>query len=80
MDNNFKKMLSDRMGLFIHFGLYSAFAGKYRGEEIAGFGEWIQHRAEIPISEYQAFGKKNFRPKKDFAKDIVKTAKAAGFR
>lgn len=80
MDKNFKKMLSDRMGLFVHFGLYSAFAGKYHGKEIEGFGEWIQHRSQIPIAEYENFGRKNFRPSKDFAKDLARTAKAAGFR
>jgi len=80
MNNAFKKMLCDRMGLFVHFGLYAAFAGKYRGKEIAGFGEWIMHRAEIPIKEYDEFGKKYFCPGEDFAKNLVRTAKAAGFR
>lgn len=80
MDNNFKKMLSDRMGLFVHFGMYSAFAGKYHGNEIAGFGEWIQHRAEIPNKEYEEFGRNNFRPSPDFAKKLARTAKEAGFR
>ena len=80
MDNNFSKMLSDRMGMFVHFGLYSAFAGKYHGKEIEGFGEWIQHRAEIPILEYEEFGKKNFCPGTSFAKNLVRAAKDAGCR
>ena len=80
MDKNFEKMLSDRMGMFVHYGMYSALAGKYRGEEIFGLGEWIMRRAEIPIAEYEAFGRKNFRPAPDFAKNLVRTAKEAGFK
>ena len=80
MNNDFSRMLSDRLGMFVHFGLYSAFAGKYNGKEIEGLGEWIQRLAEIPISEYEAFGRANFCPDRDFAKNLVKRAKAAGFR
>ena len=80
MDKNFEKMLSDRMGLFVHYGLYSAFGGKYRGEEIFGLGEWIMRRGEIPIAEYEAFAKENFCPAPDFAKKLVRTAKDAGMR
>jgi alpha-L-fucosidase len=80
MDKYFEKMLSDRMGLFVHYGLYSALGGKYRGEEIFGLGEWIMRRAEIPIAEYEAFARENFRPAPDFAKKLVRTAKDAGMR
>ena len=80
MNNGFDKMLASRLGLFVHFGLYSAFAGKYRGQEIEGLGEWIQRRAEIPIKEYEEFGRAHFAPDKDFAINLVRKAKAAGFR
>ena len=66
--------------MFVHFGLYSSFGGRYARKEISGFGEWIQRRAQIPISVYEAFGKENFRPTPDFAKNLVREAKAAGVR
>ena len=76
----FRRMLDDRIGMFVHYGIYSALAGKYKGEEIEGLGEWIQRRAEIPIAEYERIGKESFLPKKDFAERLVKSAKAAGVR
>ena len=76
----FRKMLDDRIGMFVHYGIYSALAGKYKGEEIEGLGEWIQRRAEISISEYEKIGREKFLPKKDFAERLVKSAKAAGIR
>lgn len=80
MDKNFENMLSDRFGMFVHYGLYSAFGGRYRGECIKGLGEWIQRWAQIPISEYVAFAKENFCPSEDFAKNLVASARAAGVR
>ena len=78
--DTFRKMLDDRIGMFVHYGIYSAFAGKYKGEQIEGLGEWIQRRAEIPISEYEKIGREKFLPEKDFAQRLVKSAKAAGIR
>ena len=80
MDKNFKKMLSDRLGMFVHYGLYSSFGGRYKGESVVGLGEWIMRRAEIPISEYEAFARENFKPDRDFAQNLVLKAKAAGMR
>lgn len=79
MDNNFKNMLSDRLGMFVHYGLYSSFGGRYNGE-VSRLGEWIQRHIEIPISEYVDFARKNFCPASDFAKKLVKSAKDAGMR
>ena len=80
MDNNFKNMLSDRLGMFVHYGLYSSFGGRYKGRAIEGLGEWIQRHAEIPISEYVDFARENFCPAPDFARNLVKRAKDAGMR
>ena len=80
MDKNFERMLSDRLGMFVHFGLYSGLAGSYRGERTNGFGEWIQRHLEIPIKEYEALAKETFKPDKDWAINLVRSAKAAGFR
>ena len=42
-----------RFGMFIHWGLYAIPAGEWRGEHIAGIGEWIMLRARIPVAEYE---------------------------
>ena len=78
--NAFRKMLDDRLGMFVHYGIYSALAGRYNGKEIEGLGEWIQRRAQIPIAEYEKIGRESFLPAKDYAKRLVASAKAAGVR
>ena len=44
-----------RFGMFIHWGPYAVPAGEYRGRTVPGIGEWIMERAQIPVSEYEAF-------------------------
>ena len=63
---NFKKM---GFGMFNHFGLYS----------ILGKGEWVLAQGKIDHAKYNELTKK-FKVKKDWAKQLVKTAKAAGCR
>ena len=79
-NTQFEKMLDDRFGMFVHYGIYSAYGGNYKGEWTKGLGEWIQRRAEIPIAEYEAFGREHFRTDPDFAKNLAKSAKNAGIR
>lgn len=47
-----------RFGLFIHWGLYSATEGYWKGKETMGIGEWIQAREKIPCKEYEKFAGK----------------------
>ncbi len=68
-----------RFGMFIHWGVYSVPAGSWKGKKIAGFGEWIQHNAEIPSKEYHQLTKQ-FNPVKFDAKKYVKLAKDAGMK
>lgn len=63
---NFKKM---GFGMFNHFGLYS----------ILGKGEWVLAQGKIDHAKYNELTRK-FKVKKDWAKQLVKTAKAAGCR
>jgi alpha-L-fucosidase len=42
-----------RFGMFIHWGLYAILAGEWRGQPIAGIGEWIMLRARIPVFQYE---------------------------
>lgn len=62
---NFEKL---GFGLFVHFGLYS----------ILGKGEWyLSSNPTADKKEYEKLTKK-FQINKNWAKDLVKTAKAAG--
>jgi alpha-L-fucosidase len=44
----------NRLGQFIHFGLYSLPGGFWKGKYIGGAAEWIKSEARIPNQEYQA--------------------------
>ena len=66
-------------GMFIHWGVYAVPAGVYQGQQIAGIGEWIMDRAEIPIAEYEKYAK-IFNPVQYDADAWVRTAKAAGMK
>ena len=68
-----------RFGMFIHWGLYAIPAGEWKGKEIAGIGEWIMKRAEIPAVEYRALAKQ-FNPVKFNAQEWVSIAKNAGMK
>ena len=59
------KMLG--FGLFSHFGLYS----------VLGKGEWYRHMGKMSPEKYDELAKR-FNPSKNWAKDLVKTAKLAG--
>ena len=62
--SNFEKK---GFGLFIHFGLYS----------VKGKGEWYKEVYKVPQEEYGKLTK-GFKVKKNWAINLVKTAKKAG--
>ena len=74
------KMIDDRLGMFIHFGVYSQLAG-WRGGEKFTFGnaEWIMRHAQIPLAEYMKSAYE-FEPEKDWAKNLALEAKKAGVK
>jgi alpha-L-fucosidase len=43
----------DKYGMFIHWGLYAIPAGYWKGQRSPGIGEWVQHRLQIPVREYE---------------------------
>lgn len=67
--------------MFIHWGLYSNIANKWKGKTYYGISEWIMNprRAGIPAKEYMTEAK-NFNPVNFDAKAIAKLAKDAGMK
>lgn len=50
-----------RFGMFIHWGLYSASEGLWKGERLRhpnNYAEWIQYRNRIPLAEYGQLAKR----------------------
>ena len=50
-----KWFVDSRYGMFIHWGLYSAAEGFWKGEKIRNdndYGEWIFYRNQIDRNEY----------------------------
>ena len=68
-----------KYGLFIHWGLYAAPAGQWKGQRIPGIGEWIMNRAQIPVKEYEQLAR-TFNPVKFNADEWVQLAKDAGMK
>lgn len=68
-----------KFGLFIHWGLYAVPAGEWKGKPVAGLGEWIMNRAQIPVEEYERLAGQ-FNPVKFNAEEIVRIAKNAGMK
>ena len=67
-----------KLGLFIHWGLYSVLGGQWKhGDAYPYYGEWIQNRMQIPIKEYEPLVNA-FNPIFFDAEEWVKLAKDAG--
>src|SRR5579862_1217571 len=71
----------DKLGMFIHFGPYSALAGEWKGHQVpvGSEAEWIMQRFNIPVAEYRELAHR-FNPVHFNAGEIVSLAKAAGMR
>jgi alpha-L-fucosidase len=68
-----------RFGMFVHWGLYALPAGRWKGEDVPGIGEWIMHRKKIPVREYEKLARR-FVPSRFDADAWVRLAKEAGMR
>ena len=69
-----------RLGMFVHWGLYSGAEGVWDGKKYDGGVEWIQNQAGVPTDEYAARMRPLFRPKPGFAKEWATLAKDMGAR
>jgi len=78
-DAKMKWFREAKFGLFIHWGLYAIPEGEWKGQPIAGLGEWIMNRAKIPVAEYELLAKQ-FNPVKFNADEWVQMAQDAGMK
>ena len=73
-----------RLGMFVHFGLYSAAAGSWDGTNYSfingttNIAEWIQNTAGVPPDVYAATLRPLFKPRPGFAKAWARLAKDMG--
>jgi alpha-L-fucosidase len=68
-----------KLGLFIHWGLYSIPAGEWKGVDYAFVGEWIMKWARIPRREYETLAR-GFDPVKFDADAVAGLAREAGMK
>jgi len=78
-DAKMKWFREAKFGLFIHWGLYCIPAGEWKGQPIAGIGEWIMNRAKIPVKEYEQLASQ-FNPVKFDADAWAQMAQDAGMK
>lgn len=80
IDASIREFLGNRLGLFIHFGVYSLPGGEWNGKTIPGEqGEWIMNYLQIPIREYEKIASR-FHPAEFDADKVVRLAHDAGMR
>ncbi len=69
-----------RLGMFVHWGLYSGLAGTWDGKPVATKGgmEWIQQRVKADTDTYAKRAIPLFKPKPGFAREWARLAKLSG--
>ena len=68
-----------RVGMIIHWGLYSTPAGVWNGKQIPFYGEWIKDRASISNADYSKLATQ-FNPEKFNADEWIQMASDAGMK
>ena len=74
-----KRFNDDKLGMFIHWGLYSLTSGEWEGERVPGLAEWVMWHACVPREEYAELGSR-FNPEKFDPVEWVGLAKRAGMK
>ena len=69
-----------RFGMFIHWGVYSAFGGEWNGQKVEGYAEHLQRIMKIKREEYLEKVVKPFNPTEFSADEWVETAKDTGMQ
>jgi len=69
-----------RFGMFIHWGVYSALAGEWKGQPVPGYAEHIMRLCKIPRQSYLDEVVRPFNPSAFDADTWVRTAKESGMQ
>ena len=67
-----------RLGMFVHWGLYSVAAGQWDGRDIPGWGEWLLNKIKVDPAVYASTLMPRFDPQRFDADAWVRAAKRAG--
>lgn len=78
-DEAMKKFRDNRLGEFIHWGLYAIPGGEWNGKTYNGAAEWLKSWAKVPADEWLAL-MKQWNPTKFDAKVWAKMAKDMGVK
>ena len=81
-----KRFKEAKLGMFIHWGLYSQAGGIWKNTRINNaphpgpkVAEWLMYAFQIPREEYRTLAK-TFNPDKTFAQNVAKLAKDVGMK
>ena len=69
-----------KFGMFIHWGVYSALAGEWKGVPVKGYSEHIMRLAKIPRQTYLDEVVRPFNPTAFNADEWVRKAKETGMQ
>lgn len=66
-----------KLGMMVHWGLYSILGGQWKNKRVPIIAEWIMHKLKIPYKEYEKLTR-TFNPIYFDAEEWVLTAKKLG--
>lgn len=78
-DDAMKKFRDNRLGAFIHWGLYAIPGGEWNGKIYPGAAEWLKSWAKVPADEWMPL-MKQWNPTSFDAKQWARMAKEMGAR
>lgn len=78
-DEAMKKFRDNRLGEFIHWGLYAIPGGEWNGKVYNGAAEWLKSWAKVPADDWLAL-MKQWNPTKFDARQWAKMAKDMGVK
>lgn len=78
-DEAMKKFRDNRLGAFIHWGLYAIPGGEWNGQVYPGAAEWLKSWAKVPSDEWMTL-MKQWNPTNFDAKQWARMAKDMGAR
>ena len=58
-DAAMQRFRDHRLGLFIHWGLYSIPGGEWKGKVYSGAAEWLKSWANVPSDEWMQLDRKS---------------------